>query len=44
MLDVACGTGNLSLPAARAGALVTGIDIAPNLIALHGGLVTTLAV
>ena len=32
VLDVACGTGNLSLPAARAGALVTGIDIAPNLI------------
>jgi SAM-dependent methyltransferase len=33
VLDVACGTGNLSLPAARAGALVAGIDIAPNLIA-----------
>jgi ubiquinone/menaquinone biosynthesis C-methylase UbiE len=33
VLDVACGTGNLALPAARAGALVTGIDIAPNLIA-----------
>ena len=33
MLDVACGTGNLALPAARAGALVTGVDIAPNLIA-----------
>jgi SAM-dependent methyltransferase len=32
LLDVACGTGNLSLPAARAGASVTGIDIAPNLI------------
>src|ERR687894_2778546 len=32
VLDVACGTGNLSLPAARAGAAVTGIDIAPNLI------------
>jgi SAM-dependent methyltransferase len=32
VLDVACGTGNLALPAARAGALVTGIDIAPNLI------------
>src|SRR5258705_12285597 len=30
-LDVACGTGNLSLPAARRGATVTGIDIAPNL-------------
>ena len=33
MLDVACGTGNLAIPAARAGARVTGIDIAPNLIA-----------
>ena len=33
VLDVACGTGNLSLPAARAGARVTGLDIAPNLIA-----------
>src|SRR4026208_687581 len=32
VLDVACGTGNLALPAARAGANVTGIDIAPNLI------------
>ncbi len=32
VLDVACGTGNLALPAARAGAIVTGIDIAPNLI------------
>jgi SAM-dependent methyltransferase len=33
VLDVACGTGNLALPAARAGALVTGVDIAPNLVA-----------
>ena len=33
VLDVACGTGNLSLPAARIGAAVTGVDIAPNLIA-----------
>ncbi len=32
VLDVACGTGNLSLPAARLGATVTGVDIAPNLI------------
>jgi len=31
-LDVACGSGNLALPAARLGASVTGVDIAPNLI------------
>lgn len=33
VLDVACGTGNLAIPAAHAGARVTGSDIAPNLIA-----------
>lgn len=32
LLDVACGTGNVSLPAARAGAEVTGVDIATNLL------------
>lgn len=32
VLDVACGTGNQAIPAAHAGAKVTGIDIAPNLI------------
>jgi len=32
MLDVACGTGNLCVSAARRGASVTGIDIAPNLL------------
>src|SRR5690349_17875140 len=32
VLDVACGTGNLAIPAARKGADVTGIDIAPNLL------------
>ncbi|MFL6450359.1 MAG: class I SAM-dependent methyltransferase [Bryobacteraceae bacterium] len=32
VLDVACGTGNLAIPAARRGADVTGVDIAPNLI------------
>lgn len=34
LLDVACGTGNLSIPAARAGAVVTGVDIAPNLLTM----------
>jgi ubiquinone/menaquinone biosynthesis C-methylase UbiE len=32
VLDVACGTGNTAIPAARKGAHVTGIDIAPNLL------------
>lgn len=32
LLDIACGTGNLSFPAARAGAVVIGVDIAPNLL------------
>ena len=32
VLDVACGTGNQSLPAARAGAEVIGLDIATNLL------------
>lgn len=32
VLDVACGTGNLSIPSAHCGAFVTGVDIAPNLI------------
>ena len=32
VLDVACGTGNLAIPAARAGAIVTGADIATNLL------------
>jgi ubiquinone/menaquinone biosynthesis C-methylase UbiE len=32
VLDVACGTGNTALPAARAGAAVTGVDIATNLL------------
>jgi ubiquinone/menaquinone biosynthesis C-methylase UbiE len=30
VLDIACGTGNQSIPAARAGAEVTGVDIATN--------------
>ena len=32
VLDVACGTGNAARPAARAGALVTGLDLAPTLL------------
>ena len=32
VLDIATGTGNLALPLARAGCLVTGVDIAPNLL------------
>jgi SAM-dependent methyltransferase len=32
MLDVACGSGQLALCAAREGVNVTGIDIAPNLV------------
>ena len=32
VLDVACGTGNLAIPLARQGAVVTGVDIAPNLL------------
>ncbi len=35
VLDVACGTGNAALPAARAGAHVTGLDLVPEL--LEGG-------
>lgn len=32
MLDVACGAGQIAIPAARAGVRVTGVDIASNLI------------
>jgi SAM-dependent methyltransferase len=32
VLDVATGTGNLAIPAARTGAIVTGVDIATNLL------------
>src|ERR1043166_9530790 len=32
VLDVACGTDNHALPAARTGDTVTGVDIAPNLV------------
>ena len=32
VLDVACGSGNAALPAARAGGRVTGLDLAPKLL------------
>jgi SAM-dependent methyltransferase len=32
LLDVACGAGQIAIPAARAGVQVTGVDIATNLI------------
>jgi SAM-dependent methyltransferase len=44
LLDVACGTGNASIPAARAGAEVTGLDLTPRLLdiarerAAHAGV------
>jgi SAM-dependent methyltransferase len=36
VLDVACGTGNAALPAARAGGRVTGIDLVPKLLEQGG--------
>src|SRR5919106_5874327 len=35
VLDLACGTGNAAVPAARAGAEVVGLDLVPEL--LEGG-------
>ena len=32
LLDVACGAGQLAIPAARQGILVTGLDLAANLV------------
>ena len=32
VLDVACGAGNAAIPAARAGAKVTGLDLVPSLL------------
>src|ERR1700761_9241516 len=32
VLDIATGTGNLAIPLARSGCVVTGVDIAPNLL------------
>jgi SAM-dependent methyltransferase len=34
VLDVACGTGNATIPAARRGARVTGLDFSPALLAI----------
>ncbi len=33
VLDVACGTGNATIPAAQAGARATGLDLTPKLLA-----------
>jgi 2-polyprenyl-3-methyl-5-hydroxy-6-metoxy-1,4-benzoquinol methylase len=32
VLDVACGSGNTAIPLARSGCIVTGVDIAPNIL------------
>lgn len=32
LLDIACGTGNLAIPAAQRGAVVTGLDLTPKLL------------
>jgi len=32
VLDVACGTGNATIPAAQRGAIVTGLDLTPKLV------------
>ncbi len=34
VLDAACGSGNLTIPAARTGASVTGFDLIPDLLAI----------
>ncbi len=36
VLDAACGSGNLTIPAARTGAEVTGLDLVPDLLDLAG--------
>ena len=44
VLDAACGSGNLTIPAAHTGATVTGLDLVPSLlaVALHAGNVEAL--
>jgi aminoglycoside/choline kinase family phosphotransferase len=32
VLDIACGTGNAAIPAARTGATVTGVDLTPEML------------
>ena len=32
VLDIACGTGNVTIPLARRGATVTGLDMTPHLL------------
>lgn len=41
VLDVATGTGNLAIPLARAGCVVTGIDVSPNLLEQAQGRAAT---
>ena len=36
VLDVACGTGNATIPAAQAGGQVTGVDLTPELLEVAG--------
>jgi SAM-dependent methyltransferase len=44
VVDLACGTGSVALAASAAGALVTGVDITPELIALAAETATASAV
>jgi|MudIll2142460700_1097286.scaffolds.fasta_scaffold00275_11 SAM-dependent methyltransferase len=37
VLDAACGSGNLTIPAAHTGAQVTGLDLVPELLAAAAG-------
>lgn len=37
VLDVACGTGNATIPAAKAGGRVTGLDLTPEMLASGRG-------
>lgn len=37
VVDVACGTGNAAIPAARAGGRVTGVDLTPEMLEIARG-------